>query len=26
VVAQEPKAEETLQKGAICKLTLKEKS
>ena len=26
VVAQEPKAEEALQKGAICKLTLKEKS
>ena len=26
VVAQEPKAEETLQKGAVCKLTLKEKS
>ena len=26
VVAQEPKAEEILQKGAICKLTLKEKS
>ncbi|WP_290760733.1 penicillin-binding protein [Fibrobacter sp. UBA4297] len=26
VVAQEPKAEETLQKGMICKLTLKEKS
>ena len=26
VVAQEPKAEEVLQKGAICKLTLKEKS
>ncbi len=26
VVAQEPKAEEALRKGAICKLTLKEKS
>ena len=26
VVAQEPKAEEALQKGTICKLTLKEKS
>ncbi len=26
VVAQEPKAEEILQKGAVCKLTLKEKS
>lgn len=26
VVAQEPKADETLQRGAICKLTLKEKS
>ena len=26
VVAQEPKAEEALQKGAVCKLTLKEKS
>ena len=26
VVAQEPKAEEALQKGVVCKLTLKEKS